>query len=70
MFCSRSSNNYIYHLQERALRIVYNDRSATFEDLVVKDNSVSIHHRSILLLAMKLYKAKNNLSSQLFRELF
>ena len=70
MFCSRRSNNRINHLHERALRIVYNDHSSTFEDLLVKDNSVSIHHRNIRLLAIELYKAKNNLSSQLMLDLF
>ena len=65
MFCSRSSNSHINHLHERALRIVYNDHSSSFEDILVKDNSVSIHHRNIRLLAIELYKAKNNLSSQL-----
>ena len=70
MFFSRISNNRINRLHERALRIVYNDHSSTFEDLFVKDNSVSIHHRNIRLLAIELYKAKNNLSSQLMLELF
>ena len=70
MFYSRSTNNHINHLHERALRIVYNDHSSTFEDLLVKDNSVSIHHRNIRLLAIELYKAKNNLSSQLVLDLF
>ena len=70
MFCSRSSNNRINHLHERAIRIVYNDNSSTFEGLLVKDNSVSICHRNIRLLATELYKAKNNLSSELMLELF
>ena len=70
MFCSRSSNNRINHLHERALRIAYNNHSSTFEDCLVKDNSVSIHPRNIRLLAIELYKAKNNLSSQLMLELF
>ena len=65
MFCSRSSNNRINHLHERVLRIVYNDLSSTFEDLLVKDNSVSIHYRNIRLLAIILCKAKNKLFSQL-----
>ena len=69
MFCGRSSNNCNNHLYERALRIVYNDHSSTFQDLLLKDNSVSIHHRNIFLLAIELYKAKNNLSSQLMLEL-
>ena len=65
MFCSVSSNNCVNNLHEQALRIVYNDHSSTFENLLVKDNSVSVHHRSIRLLAIELYKANNNLSSQL-----
>ena len=69
MFCGRSSNNCNDHLYERALRIVYNDHSSTFQDLLLKDNSVSIHHRNIFLLAIELYKAKNNLSFQLMLEL-
>ena len=52
MFCLRSSNTRINHLQERALRIVYNDNRSTFEDLLKKDNFVSIHHKNIRLLSM------------------
>ena len=44
--------------------------SSAFEDLLVKDNSVSLHHRNIRLLAIELCKTKNNLSSQLMLELF
>ena len=61
MFFSRRSNNRINHLHERTLRIVYNDHSSTFEDLLAKDNSVSIHYRNIRLLAIELHKAKNNI---------
>ena len=70
MFCSRSSNNRINHLLERAQRIIYNDHSSTFEDLLVKYNLFSVHLRSIRLLAADLCKAKNNVSSQLMLELF
>ena len=72
MFCSRSSNNPINHLHKRELRIVCNDHSSTFEDLLEKDNSASIHHRNIRLLAIQLYKAQLILlnSSQLILELF
>ena len=54
MFCQRSSNTRINHLHERALRIVYNDNESTFEDLLKKDNSVSIHHKNIRLLGIEL----------------
>ena len=41
MFCQRSSNTRINHLNERALRIVHNDNESTFEDFLKKDNFVS-----------------------------
>ena len=52
IFCSRSSNNCINHLHERVQKIVYNDHSSTFEDLLMKYNSASIHHNNICLLAI------------------
>ena len=70
LFCQRSSNTRINHLQERALRIVYNDNESTFENLLKKDNSVSIHHKNIQLLGIELYKVKNNLSTHLMSEIF
>ena len=36
----------------------------------MKDSSVSIHHRDIRMLAIELYKVKNNLSSKIMLELF
>ena len=70
MFCGRQENNRINHLHERALRIVYNDYESTLENLFELDNSVSIHHRNIRLLSIKLYKVKHNLSNQVMSELF
>ena len=70
IFCQRSSNTRINHLHERALRIVFNDNESTFEDLLQKDNSVSIHRKNIRLLCIELYKVKNNLSTHLMSEIF
>ena len=37
MFCSRSANNKISKLHERALRIVYDDCNSKLEKLLTKD---------------------------------
>ena len=45
VFHGRTLNNTIKSVHERALRITYNDRKSSFEELLRKDNTVSIHHR-------------------------
>ena len=47
MFHSRTLNNKINILHEKALRIVYSDFKADFDELVEKDDSFSLHHRNI-----------------------
>ena len=46
MFCDRTLNAKINRLHERALRIAYNDYISSFEDLLVKDGSVTIHEKN------------------------
>ena len=40
-------NIKINHVHERALRLVYRDYISTFEELLIQDKSVCIHHRNI-----------------------
>ena len=51
MFHSRTLNNRINRLHERALRLVYKNSTLSFEELLQKDNSVTIHHRNLQKLA-------------------
>ena len=70
MFHSRKMNNRINRLQERCLRIVYDDTASTYEELLLKDNSVSNHHKNLQALAIELYKMVNNLSPKFLIEVF
>ena len=70
MFHSRSLNNKITSLYERALRITYGDRLSSFENLLKKENSVSIYHRNIQALATEMFKVKNNIAPEIMKELF
>ena len=70
MFHSRSLNNKINRIHERALRITYNDKSSSFQNLLEKDNSVTIHHRNIKILATETYKFLEGLSPPLMNEIF
>ena len=67
MFHSRSLNNKINSLHKRALRITYGDRSSSFENLLKKGNSVSIHFRNIQALATEMFKIKNNIALEIMK---
>ena len=70
MFHSRSLNNKINRLHERALRLVYKDYNANFEELLEIDNSFTIHHRNLQKLGIEMYKIKNNISPSFMNSLF
>ena len=65
MFYSRGVNNKINHLNERSLRIVYKDNISSFEGLLKRNKSFTIHQRNIQSLAAELFKVKGNLSSNI-----
>ena len=70
MFHSRGLNHKINSLHKRALRITFSDNDLTFEDLLIKDNSVSVHHRNLQLLATEMFKSYNCLSPNIINEIF
>ena len=70
MFHSRSLNNKINRLHERALRLVYRDHKSSFQQLLHKDNSVTIHHQNIQRLAIEMFKIKNKISPTPMQDLF
>ena len=48
-----------------ALRLVYDNRQSTFEQLVNIDKTVAIHHRNLQRLATELYKVHHGLAPEL-----
>ena len=70
MMHNRTLNNRINNIQERALRIVYDDRNSSFEELLRKDVSVTIHTRNIQTLATELFKVVNGQSPEIMNEVF
>ena len=62
MFHDRSVNKKINKIHERALRIVYKYSYSYFEELLLKANTVSIHHKNLELLATEIFKTQKNLN--------
>ena len=67
---SRALNTKINKLHERALRLVYKDKTLTFQQLLDLDGSFTIHQRNLQKLATEMYKVKNGLSSVIMANLF
>ena len=70
MFHNRTLNNRINRIHERALRIVYQDKKSSFNELLRRDNTVTVHQRNLQVLATELYKVKMGLAPQLVKEIF
>ena len=60
MFFGRKLNHKINRLHERALRAAYADYTASFEDLFIKDSTVTIQQRNGRVLASEMYKISQN----------
>ena len=70
MFHSRSFNNKINRIHESALGSTYNNKSSSFKKLLQQDNSVTIHHRNIKILATEICRFLQELSSPIINESF
>lgn len=67
---SRKLNNRINRIHERALRVVYNDDNATFQELLCKDNSVKIHDRNLQVLVTEMFKVKLGIAPDIMNDIF
>ena len=67
MFHARQINDKINRLHER---IVYKDTVTSFENLLIKDKSFTIHHQNIQSLAIDIYKAIHSLPGGNLTEFF
>ena len=70
MFHDRKVNNKINRLHERTLRIVYYDYTSTFEELLEKDTSFTIHQRNIQSLAIEMYKTMHKYNPTFMKDIF
>ena len=63
---SRENNRKVNWLHEKCLRT----KQSSFNELLEKDRSVSIHERNLQVLATEMYKISNSLSTPLMKDIF
>ena len=70
MLHSRTLNNRINNIHERALRLTYNDDKSSFKQLLEKDHSVTVHQKNLQVLVTEIFKVKNNLAPDIMKDVF
>ena len=70
MFHNRELNNKINKIHERSPRLVYSDKTSTFQELLDKNKSVSVHYKNIQVLATEIYEAVNDLLATFMNSIF
>ena len=53
---AQSLNHKINRLHERCLRVIYNDSHSSYDELLNLDNSMSMHHRNLQILATEMFR--------------
>ena len=68
--CHSRTLKQVNKLHQRCLRLIYTDKTSTFQEVLDKDSSVSIHMRNIQSLAIEMYTKANNISPEIMKEVF
>ena len=64
MLHSRKQNNKISRIHKRVLSTAYSDFNSSFNQLLDKDGSFTIHQRNVQSLATEIYKYLHSLYLQ------
>ena len=65
MFHSRMLRGRINDIHEWDPRIVYKDFNSSFQELLIEDNSLNIHHRNLQKRVTEIFEVTNGLSPEL-----
>ena len=68
-FCSQTNTEKLEKLQYGALRIVYNDFQSSYEDLLRRVNTTTLHLRRMQSIAIETFKCLNGIAPEYIRDL-
>ena len=69
-FHSRKLNVCISRLHERALRVVYRDFDSSFEELLGRGSSTTLHQRNLQKQVTEIFKIKTGIAPELMKGVF
>ena len=59
MFCGKILQDKIDKFQKRVLRILYNERNLSLNDILEQKQCINIHTKNIIILLTEIYKTFN-----------
>ena len=62
LFCNKGANKKIDCAHKRALRILHNDYGSSFQSLLARSNSSTIHVKNLQKLMTEIYMSLNNMN--------
>ena len=70
MFHSRQLNKEINTIHERALRLIYQNYTFSFTELLSKDSSLTVHQRKLQKLVTEMFKVKIEIAPEIMKDIF
>ena len=70
MFCGKMTNNKVNSVHKRALRVLLNDYTSSFEELLNIKEEVTIHERNLQKLVLKVYRCMTSKNPSFLWEFF
>ena len=68
LFCNKGANKKIDRAHKRALRILHNDYGSSFQLLLARSNSFTIHVKNLHTLMTEIYMSLNNMNPSIVWE--
>ena len=70
MFCSKTAHALINKTHYRALKARFSNFTESFEELLVRSNSIKIHDRNIKLMLCEVFKSQKKLGPEILHDIF
>ena len=65
MYCSKQAHSLLANIHKKALRARFNNFTLTYDELLQKSESVSIHAKNLQLMVCEVYKTINYLNPKI-----
>ena len=68
-FTTKKSTNKTEKIQERYLKLLYNNTTETYDDLLIKTSQSSMEIKRLRTLAMEIFKTLNDINPNYMKEI-